>query len=172
MANDNVIHGGEGIDSFDNGNDDAGIGIVTFNDDGSVTAWDEYGNDHDILHDIEVTTGQEYSLNRFNTPSVASSNFINIYGSQGWDDITDFVGTDTLILTDGITVSDISLSQSGNNLNINDFVGLFDRGGNRTGLQVNIDGAGNDNQYVGIVYGDLSGQTIDTLLANNHLTVE
>lgn len=54
---------------------------------------------------------------------------------------------------------------------INDFVDIIVRDATRTNVRVNAEGQGNDGQYVGIVSGDLTGETLDTLLDSGTIIV-
>jgi len=67
---------------------------------------------------------------------------------------------------DRIDISDLLTGFDPFSSDINDFVEIIIRGTTRTDFYVNSDGAGNDFQQVGIVFGNFTGQTVDTLYTN------
>ncbi len=82
-AYDNHVIGGEGNDRFDTGNPDVGIGAVTFNGDGSLTAWDAHGNDKDTLESIEIIDAESIVVDHINYDAyknmlAAGSSFISV----------------------------------------------------------------------------------------------
>ena len=73
---------------------------------------------------------------------------------------------------DKINISDLLTGYDSATDDINDFVDIVIRNTGRTDVRVNEDGVGNDLQYVGIVYGDLTGETVDNLITNGTFIVE
>ena len=73
---------------------------------------------------------------------------------------------------DTIDIADLLIGYDSATDDINDFVTLVYRNAGRIDIRVNDDGLGNDLPYVGIVFSDLTGETVDTLVANGSLIVE
>ncbi|MGB1076763.1 MAG: proprotein convertase P-domain-containing protein, partial [Bdellovibrionales bacterium] len=107
-----------------------------------------------------------------------------IIGGNGRDYLYGQAGADTFLLDledvdrirdfqlsegDRIDISDLLTGFNFGTDDINDFVEIKIRSSNRTDIFVNQDGVGNDEQAVGIIYGNLTGQTVDTLYANGDI---
>ncbi len=73
---------------------------------------------------------------------------------------------------DTINIADLLIGYDSATDDINDFVTLVYRNAGRTDVRVNDDGLGNDLPYVGIVFSDLTGETVNTLVASGTLIVE
>ena len=147
---DDVIVGGSGKDNLggESGNDDISGG------DGSDVL---YGNDGDDR--LAGGAGRDY-----------------LYGGSGADtfvldslDTNERIKDFNLAEGDRIDISDIVSGFDNALSDINDFVSLHLKGGNKAVLKVNEDGSGNDFEYAAIIYGDLTGQTVDTLFTNGDL---
>ncbi len=107
-----------------------------------------------------------------------------LYGGEGRDFLYGDSGADTFILDfgavdrvrdfqlsegDRIDISDLVTDFNPITDDINDFVEIIIRGTTRTDFYVNEDGVGNDFQQVGIVFGNFTGQTVDTLYAGGDI---
>lgn len=73
---------------------------------------------------------------------------------------------------DTIDIADLLIGYDSATDDINDFVTLVYRNAGRTDIRVNDDGIGDDLPYVGIVFSDLTGETVDTLVTSGTLIVE
>ncbi len=162
-----IINGGDGIDKILAGLDndtvhgDAG-GDRIYGEDGDDTLYGDDGND--VLYggngnDILIGgVGQDF-----------------LYGGAGVDtfflDLNNIDRVKDFKLSDGdrIDISDLLVGYDVLTDDINNFVKITIQSNFRTDVSVNLDGAGNDFQYVGILYGNLTGQTVDMLETNNNL---
>lgn len=152
-GNDNdILNGGDGNDQLrgEEGND------TIYGDDGSDSIYG--GNGDDI---ITGGNGRDY----LNGEGGADTFFLDL---EDVDRVRDFDQGEG----DKINISDLLTGYDSATDDINDFVNIVIRSTSRTDIRVNEDGIGNDLQYVGIVYGDLTGQTVDNLVTNGTLIVE
>lgn len=85
--------------------------------------------------------------------------------STGMDRVNDF----TMAQWDRIDVSDLLTGFVAGVTDIDNFVRVADRGGNRADVQVNLDGMGTDWLNLAIVYGNLIGTNAQTLYNNGQL---
>jgi len=72
---------------------------------------------------------------------------------------------------DRLDISDVLTGFDANMDDLNDFVDLVIRSAERVDVHVSEDGSGDDYQIFGIVYGDLSGETVDTLFARGAFVI-
>ncbi len=182
-----TITGGNGDDKIYGNNADDFL----FGGSGQDKLWG--GENNDVLHG-DGGTDRLYGGNGADTLYGDDGRDL-LYGSTGDDILIGGAGRDYLYGGDGADiftldnnsidrVKDFNLT-AGDQLdistlltgfdpladNINDFVKLTIRSDTRADLSINKDGQNNDFQYVGIVYGDLTGQTVDTLVQNNGLLI-
>lgn len=190
-----LIYGGNGDDVLngDAGNDelrgDAGNDTLNGND-----GYDKLlgGDGNDVLSGGDGND-KIYGQND-NDTLYGGANSDNLYGGYG-DDVlfggegVDYLfgnqGADTFHLdltsqdrikdfkqSDGdmIDIADL-LSGFGVGSDINDFVKITIQDQYRTDIQINHDGTGNDFQYAGIIYGNLTGETVDSLVSSGTLIV-
>jgi subtilisin-like proprotein convertase family protein len=110
-----------------------------------------------------------------------------LWGQAGVDVLYGGTGADTFVTSEaGATydrIGDYSIAQGDvlqiTNLlvgfdasdDIDNFVRLVYRHSQRTDIQINADGAGNDWAYTAILYGNLTGQTAQTMYDNHLITV-
>ena len=100
-----------------------------------------------------------------------------LYGEGGADiftlDLTSIDRVSDFDASEGdtINIADLLIGYDSAADDINDFVTLVYRNAGRTDIRVNDDGLGNDLPYVGIVFSELSGETVDTLVASGALVV-
>lgn len=179
------IHGGDGNDIIV-----AGVG-----DDlvyGDAGADDLYGNaDNDTLYG---GLGNDRLYGEAGNDTLnGGDGSDSIYGGSGNDIITggngrDYLngegGADTFYLDldnvdrvrdfdqnegDVINIADLLTGYDAVNDDVNDFVDIVIRSPSRTDIRVDEDGQGGNFQYVGIVYSDLTGETVDSLVASGAL---
>jgi Ca2+-binding RTX toxin-like protein len=162
-ADNDTLYGGNGADKLygGDGND------ILYGDDGLCYDCPEGGGASDVIYggagnDIIIGgEGRDY----LNGDGGADTFFLDL---DSIDRIRDFNQSegDMIDVSDLLTGYDIATD------NINDFVDIVIRNASRTDIRINGDGVGNDYQYVGIVYSDLTGETVDSLTASGGLIVE
>ncbi|PCJ47382.1 MAG: hypothetical protein COA74_11720 [Gammaproteobacteria bacterium] len=158
---DDFLYGGAGGDFIDggDGNDklygEAGTDVLIG---GAGTDTLYGGDDNDILIG---GTGTDF-----------------LYGQGGADtfklDLTSIDRLSDFDASEGdtIDIADLLIGYDSATDDINDFVTLVYRNAARTDIRVNDDGLGTDLPYVGIVFSDLTGETVNTLVASGTLIVE
>lgn len=146
---DDTLHGGAGNDQLrgEDGHD------TIQGDDGSDTIYG--GNGDDV---IIGGNGRDY----LNGNAGADTFYLDL---DEVDRVRDFDQSEG----DTINIADLLTGYDAENDDINDFVDIVIRSNTRTDIRVNEDGQGNDLQYVGIIYGDLTGETVDSLVASRAL---
>ncbi|MGE4313460.1 MAG: S8 family serine peptidase [Pseudobdellovibrionaceae bacterium] len=163
-----TLYGGNGDDQLQGGDNDD----VLYGEDGRDKLYGQNGDDI-----IYGGAGND-------TLSGGAGND-HLYGGAGLDYMSGNGGADTfhfddaasvdrvldfrLLENDKLDISNILSGYTEGVSDINDFVRLFVVDSGRANLAVNVDGADSDFQYVGIIYGNLSGQTVDTLHASGAL---
>ncbi len=168
-AGNDIVNGGDGIDKLLGGLDDDVIHGNTGNDriygeDGLDALYGDDGNDVLYGGNGEDTLigglGQDF-----------------LYGGNGADtfflDLSDIDRIRDFQLSEGdrIDISDLLVGYNAVTDDLNDFVKINIHSNFRTDISVNADGVGSDFQYAGIVFGNLVGQTVDSLEFNNDLLV-
>jgi len=147
-----TLNGGDGNDQL---RGEEGADII-YGDNGSDTIYG--GNGDDV---IIGGNGRDY----LNGDAGADTFYLDL---EDVDRVRDFDQGDG----DKINIADLLDGYDSATDDINDFVDIVIRSTGRTDIRVNEDGVGNDLQYVGIVYGDLTGETVDNLVTNGTLIVE
>lgn len=148
---DDEIHGGDGNDRLYGG---GGIDIL-YGDDGSDALYGGAGDD-------TVTGGAGIDFLYGNT---GADTFVLDAGSV--DRIRDF----QLAEGDRIDISDLITGYNSATDDLNEFVILRVVDATRSNLLVDSDGGGDNYVYSSIIFGNLTGQTVDTLETNNDLIV-
>ncbi len=168
-AGNDILNGGDGVDKILGGLDndtihgDAGNDRI-FGEDGGDTLYGDdgvdslYGGSGDDL--LIGGLGQDY-----------------LFGGAGADtfvlDLNDIDRIKDFKLSDGdvIDISSLLVGYNAGTDDLNDFVKINIQDSSRTDISINADGVGNDFQYAGIIYGNLVGQTVDSLELNSDLLV-
>jgi len=142
-SNNDRLYGGDGNDIFYGGDD-------------SDTVWG--GNGDDI---IIGGNGRDY----LNGEAGADTFYLDL---DEVDRIRDFDQAEG----DRINIADLLDGFDSGTDDVNDFVDIVIRSSTRTDIRVDEDGQGGNFQYVGIIYGDLTGETVDSLVASGALITE
>lgn len=189
------LYGDSGNDTI---NGDAGFDIIRSGDgDDVVFGGDDadriYGqNDNDELHGgadndrIYAGDGADTLYGDEGSDALYGGNGDDILtGGEGRDFLYGNGGADTFIIDEMVSIDrirdfqlaegdriDISNLLTGFNPlsdDINDFVAIQIAGPTRTNLRIDADGDGSGYDFAAIIFGNLTGQTVDSLIANNDL---